>query len=53
MIGEGSVVELVMVVLGPIEELTIRRVHLAVILRILDVEVVDPAQLTVDVTFLG
>ena len=53
LVGEGCVVELVVIVLGPVEELTVGGVHLVVVLRELDVEVGDPAELAVDVTLLG
>lgn len=39
-----------MVVLGPVEELTIRGVHLVVVLRVLHVEVANPTEFAVDVT---
>lgn len=41
-----------MIVLGAVEELTEGGVHAAVVLRVLDVEVSDPTELTVDVSFL-
>jgi len=41
------------IVFRPIEELTVRRVHLRVILRVLHCKVRNPAQLSIDISFLG
>ena len=49
LVRQTSVVELVVVVLWPVEELSVSWVHLVVILGELDIEVVNPAQLTIDV----
>lgn len=49
LIGHGLVVELVVVVLGIVEELPVSGIQLVVVLGIFNVEVGDPAQLTVDV----
>ena len=53
LVGQRCVVELVVIVLGTVEELTVSGVHLVVVLRELHVEVGDPAELTVDVALLG
>ena len=49
LVRQTSVVELVVVVLWAVEELSVSWVHLVVILGELDIEVVNPAQLTIDV----
>ena len=49
LIGHGLVVELVVVVFGIVEELPVGGIQLVVVLGIFNVEVGDPAQLTVDV----
>ena len=49
LVRQTSVVKLVMVVLWAVEELSVSWVHLVVILGELDVEVINPAQLTIDV----
>ena len=41
-----------MIVFGPIKELTVGWVQLVVILRKLDIKVLDPAQLSIDVSLL-
>ena len=53
MIGQRGVVKLFVVVLGAIEELSERRVHLVIVLGVLDVEVGDPAELAVNISLLG
>ena len=53
LVGERSVIELLVIILGAVEELTERRVHLVVVLRVLDIEVRDPAELAIDVSLLG
>jgi len=40
------------IVLGPVEELSIGWVHLFVVFTALDIEVGDPAELAVDISFL-
>ena len=52
-VGHRRVVELVVIVLGAVEKLSVAGVQLVVILRELDVEVVDPAEFAVDVAVLG
>ena len=52
MVSQRRIVELVVVVLGPIKVFTVRRVPHVVILRVLNVEVRDPAELTIDITLL-
>ena len=52
LVGERSVVELLVVVLGAVKELAEGWVHLAIVLRVLHVEVADPAQLSVNVPLL-
>ena len=42
-----------MVVDGSIEELSVRRVHLVIVLTELNIEVADPTELAVDVSFFG
>ena len=42
-----------MIVFGSIKELTVRRMHLVVILGELDVKIGDPAKLAVNVTLLA
>ena len=42
-----------MIVFGAIEKLTIRWVHLVVVLGVLDVKVVDPTELAVDIPLFG
>ena len=41
-----------MVILGTVKELSESGVHLVIILRVLNVEVVDPAELTINVSLL-
>jgi len=41
------------VVFGSIEEFAIRWVHCVIVLRVFDVEVVDPAKFSVDISLLG
>ncbi len=52
MVGQGGIVELVVVVFGAIEEFTIRWVHLVVVFRKLDIKVRNPSKLTVNVSLL-
>ena len=42
-----------MVILWTVKELSESGVHLVIILRVLNVEVVDPAELTINVSLLG
>ena len=51
-VGHRRVIESVMVVLGAVEELTIRWVQLVIVLGAFDIEVADPAQLPIDVSLL-
>ena len=51
LIGDSRIVELAMVVDGSIEELSVRRVHLVIVLTELNIEVADPTELAVDVSF--
>ena len=53
LVGERGVIELLMIILRAVEELTECWVHLAVVLRVLDIEVRDPAELAIDVSLLG
>ena len=53
LIGDSRIVELAMVVDGSIEELSVRRVHLVIVLTELNIEVADPTELAVDVSFFG
>ena len=52
LIRQRCVVELVVIVLGAVEKLSVRRVHLVVVLRELDIEVGNPTKLAVDVALL-
>ena len=52
LIRQRRVVELVVIILGPVEELAVRWVHLVIVLGELHVEIGNPAELTVDVTLL-
>ena len=53
MVGKCGVVELVVVVFGAVKELSIRGMHLMVVLRELDIKVGDPAEFAVDVAILA
>jgi len=48
-VGQGGVGESDVVVLGPVEELLVSGVTVAVVLRALHVEVSDPTKLSIDV----
>lgn len=52
LISQRGVVELVVIVLGPVEELTVCRVHLVIVLGEFDIEVGNPAELSIDITLL-
>ena len=52
LVCDRGVVELLMVVLGTIKVLTVSWIELVIVLGKLYVEVRDPAELTVDVSFL-
>ena len=52
LVRQTGIVELVVVILGPVKELTVGWVHLVIVLRELHIKVIDPAQLSVDVSLL-
>ena len=53
LVSKTGIVELVVIIFGPVKELTVSWVHFVIVLRELHVKVIDPAQLSVDVSFLG
>ena len=52
LVRQRRVVELVVIVLWAVEKLSVSRVHLMVVLRELDIEVGNPAELAIDITLL-
>ena len=53
LVCQRGVVKLLVIVLWAIEELTESWMHLVIVLGVLDVKVVDPAKLTVNISLLG
>jgi hypothetical protein len=52
LVSQRSVVELIVIVLGAIKELSVSRIQLVIVLRGLDIEVGNPTQLAINVSLL-
>ena len=52
LVSNRCIIELIVIVLRPVEELPVGWVHLFVVFAVLDIEVRDPAELAVDISLL-